>query len=176
MEKQELKKSIKEELVDEVVSTVRIGSLKKVKEVAPIVKVEPSLEEELSSEPKNVPLKAISKDDFTRRLSTLADDFHKQGRKGLASYLKDPLFHFEESSTILKVGSKALKNELDESFNQLKNQLRSEGLNWDFGIEINPKAVNEYKLFTPKQQYDALAKEYPPLKEFEQRFGLDFDV
>ena len=40
---------------------------------------------------------------------------------------------------------------------------------------INAAKVSEYKIFTPKQQFDVMAKEFPLLKDFEERFNLDFN-
>ncbi|MFY0643700.1 MAG: hypothetical protein JXR19_04470 [Bacteroidia bacterium] len=146
------------------------------KEVVPVVsQITEEVQEEVVPDEK-LELKPISAESLSSRIAQLADDIFKQGRKGLASYLKDPLYDFTDSQTTFKVGSKTLKNELEDTFTKLQRNFASEGVQWDFIVEINAQAVNEYKLFTPKQQFDALAKEYPPLKEFEQRFGLDFDV
>ena len=46
----------------------------------------------------------------------------------------------------------------------------------DFSVRVDVKEVEKYKVFTPKQEFDQLATDNPVLKDFEQRFGLDFDV
>ncbi len=165
---------MREEMLDEVVSTVRIGSIKQALKAK--VKKPSVSNEEVEEVPTEKELQTPSKDDFVKSCKAYAAKLNTAQKRSLSSYFNDPLFELEGSSITFIVGSKTLKNELESSLTEFKIYLAEYGFALDFDFQINSEKVAEYKLFTPKQQFNALSKDYPELKEFAQRFGLDFDV
>ncbi|MBR9860352.1 hypothetical protein GYB22_06310 [bacterium] len=104
-------------------------------------------------------------------------DLYKRNQKSLAAYMSDPIFSYTEGKISLTVGSKTLKNELEEEVKGLSRMFRKRGLHFPgLDLKIDALKVKEYKPFTPKEQFNAAAKDHPILKDFADRFGLDFDV
>lgn len=157
-----------------MVSTVRIGSLKQALSAQPIKEKE--VEQVALAEETQSDLKPPSEKDFEEFSRHYAAKLAKSQKRGLAAFYKDPLYKLEGDKLTFIVGSKTLKNEIEGDLPSFSKQLNKKGFNLTVDFQINAEKVAEYKLFTPKQQYDALAKKYPELKEFAQRFGLDFDV
>jgi hypothetical protein len=74
------------------------------------------------------------------------------------------------------VGSKLVAEEIKEERRKLIALFAEKGFDLKaIDCIVNALEVSEYKIFTPKQQFDVLAKEYPILKDFESRFNLDID-
>lgn len=162
-----------------MVATVRIGSLKDVlksaaskakpQEVSPPKKIEPEITQQTT-------FKEINEALAREILKQYADELAKEKRMSLAAYLADPVLKCNENTLNFVVGSKSLKNELEDEWRFLLKQFHQKAFNPNCQISVNAVEVEEYKLFTPKQQFDALSKEFPILKDFESRFGLDFDL
>lgn len=100
----------------------------------------------------------------------------KQQRRGLAAYLQDPIFSVQDNSIKITVGSKTLLRELEDDMHHLMKAFHLQHLDPKIELILNAQKVEEYKVFTPKQKFEALAKKNPILKDFEGRFGLDFDA
>lgn len=161
-----------------MVSTVRIGSIQSIlqdKEGAveqKVVKKEEEVEFELS---RSQDFKPLLERDAKRILMEYADVLLKEQRRGLAAYLQDPVFKLEGDALKLIVGSKTLLKELEEDMRKLIKAFHLQHFDPKIELILNAQKVEEYKVFTPKQKFDALAKKNPVLKDFENRFGLDFD-
>lgn len=161
-----------------MVSTIRIGSINQVLQDRTLGKKKEVKEVETISEVKdnstsfNLPELAMVKE----LLKDYADDLMKAQRRGLGAYLIDPVVKLEENTLYFTVGSKSLLIEMQDELSKLKQLFNSKQIDPVIEIQLNAQKVQEYKVFTPKQKFDALAKKNPALKDFENRFGLDFDA
>ncbi len=98
-------------------------------------------------------------------------------RKSLASFFADPIAELKNNHLMLTVGSKMAAQDIEEEHNKLRQFAASKGyIMLKIKCSINAAKVSDYKVFTPKQQFDVLVKKYPMLKEFENRFNLDFNA
>lgn len=98
-------------------------------------------------------------------------------RRSLSAFLTDPIIEVSDSKVSFTVGSKNVAREIEEETPKLLKRAGEKG--WkltEIECIVNAIKVSEYKVFSPKQQFDVLAKDYPILKEFESRFNLDFDA
>jgi hypothetical protein len=92
----------------------------------------------------------------------------------LASFFADPLIEVLQNNILFTVGSKMVAEEIKEESRKVKAFFAEKGYLMDnLTCTVNAVEVNEYKLFTPKQQFDDMAKEFPLLIDFESRFSLE---
>ena len=162
---------------DEMVESVRIGGLRnimqkhkqKAKTEAPKVA--------LQEEKPEYNLKEFTLEEAKVLFQEYAVQLSKQKRRGLAAFFSDPLLEVEGSKITFTVGSNIVAQDIEEEKLRLKKYFASKGyLLEEVASKVNAAEITEYKVFTPKQQFDALAKEYPILKDFESRFNLDIDA
>lgn len=110
-------------------------------------------------------------------LQDLAAEMAAQNRRSLSAYLKDPILNFEEGKLTVILGSKTLKNELEDLRPRMDKLFHARKLKSpEVAFVIDVKKVKSYKPFTAKEQFQAAAEKHPILKDFADRFGLDFDV
>jgi hypothetical protein len=82
----------------------------------------------------------------------------------------------ENNTVVFTVGSKFVESEITEEIPKIVVHFEASGYALkSLTCKVNAKQISEYKVFSPKQQFDALAKEYPKLTDFAERFYLDFD-
>ena len=97
-------------------------------------------------------------------------------RASLASFFADPLIEVLQNNILFTVGSKMVAEEIKEESRKVKALFAEKGYLLDnLTCTVNAVEVNEYKLFTPKQQFDDMAKEFPLLADFESRFNLEIE-
>lgn len=94
----------------------------------------------------------------------------------MSAFFTDPIYHLEEEKLIFTVGSKTVAKGVEEEQKAFNTFLIKKGYK-SLAIEclIDAAKVQEYKIFTPKQEFEQLAKDYPSLMEFAKRFNLTFD-
>ncbi|MEY2925365.1 MAG: hypothetical protein RLZZ337_1915 [Bacteroidota bacterium] len=136
---------------------------------------EPNIDDKAKLTPQSIsPFDTNSAKSF---FADYAQELLKQKRRSLASFLADPIIEVRATEVIFTVGSKNVAVELEEETQKFIKVAAEKG--WQLttvSTKVNAAQVSEYKVFTPKQQFDVMAKEYPILKEFESRFNLDFDA
>ena len=139
-------------------------------------KVIEAVPEQAQKESEEIVYKPLAEENARELLTSYAQHLQEKGRKALASYFVDPVFHWKEGDLEFVVGSKTLRTDLENNEMHLISFINAAGYNPSISYVINAEEISAYKLFTPKQQFDAIAQDYPILKEFEERFGLDFDA
>lgn len=155
---------------DEVVAPVRVGSIKDaLKRVA-----QPEVPRSKSAPKKE--LKPAQSEQVHQALVMLVEQLKKKGKRALAAYLSDPMMEVRDGEVRFTVASKTLEKEIAECWNSLAKMLNSQGHSASLDIVIDAQKVQEYKLFTPQEQFEALCKDYPKLQEFKERFGLDLEL
>ena len=155
-------------------NAVKIGPIKDA--LRPVKQATQEAVTETREESSIADLKPFNKETFMHCSQLLAEQLESKGKRALAAYFKEPIFQLDNGKVKLLLGSKTQKAEIEQQFGSFENLCASEGYRLDLEYEINAKKVGEYKLFTPKEQLEALSKEYPVLKDFVERFGLDFEV
>ncbi len=160
-----------------MVETVRIGGLRNIlqkhKQAAQVVKQEVAVQEEKS----DYNLKEFTLEEATVLFKEYAANLIKAKKRGLAAFFADPLLAVDGSKVTFTVGSNIVAQGIEEEQRKIKKYFSTKGfLLESIESKVNAAEINEYKVFTPKQQFDALAKEYPILKDFENRFNLDIDA
>lgn len=114
----------------------------------------------------------VAKEEFKKFSKVLAS----QKRVSLSSFFADPLISLEGNIVHFTVGSKLVAEEIKEETRKITELFADSGYKLEaIECKVNAVEISEYKLFTPKQQFDVMAKEFPMLKEFESRFNLEID-
>ena len=121
-------------------------------------------------------LTSITKEVATQLFKDYSVKLIAQTRVSLAAFFADPLLEIKEDIILFTVGSKLVAEEIAEEQRKITAFFAQNGC-YVKGIEciVNALEVSEYKVFTPKQQFDVLAKEHPMLKDFQSRFNLEID-
>ena len=125
---------------------------------------------------KEVGLKVPQGEDARTLFKEYAAQLASQKRVSLAAFFADPLLEIIDGVVHFTVGSKLVAEEIKEERHKLNSLFIQKGFDLK-AIEciVNAQEISEYKVFTPKQQFDVLAKEFPILKDFESRFNLEID-
>jgi len=111
-----------------------------------------------------------------RLFKSYAEELNKQKRTSLAAFFSDPLLKMEDNVVVFTVGSKIVESEILEEKQKLVSFFKKQGFELnDLICHVNAKQISEYKVFTSKQQFDLLVKDFPKLKDLSERFYLDFD-
>lgn len=109
-------------------------------------------------------------------LSYLADVFQKQQRRVLASYFAKPLFSIEEGNLMFTIPSKLIQTAIEENILWIKAEAQNKGLSiLNISTQIDAAKVESYNPTTPQQHFESLAKEFPILEDFRQRFHLEIE-
>ena len=120
-----------------------------------------------------VPITESQARDLFKHYASIAE---KNQQRSLSAFLADPLIAVVEGKVYFTVGSKTVAQAIEDETEKLKQQAVAKG--WEIvsiACKVNPAKVSEYKVFTPEQQFEAMAKEHPILKDFKTRFNLDFE-
>lgn len=130
-----------------------------------------------SIKPVNDSLKDLTIEEAKRLFLSYAQELTTQKRTSLAAFLADPLLTMRENNTVVFiVGSKIVESEITEEIPKIVAHFEASGyVLKNLTCKVNAKKISEYKVFSPKQQFEAIAKEYPKLTDFAERFYLDFD-
>ena len=112
----------------------------------------------------------------TKLLKDYSEQLEMEKRGSLAAFFADPIVALEGDQISITVGSKMVENEIMAEQHKLISYFAGQGYKLG-GIHciVNAKAVSEYKIFTPKQQFEAMVKEIPILEDFANRFNLEFE-
>lgn len=158
---------------------VRIGGLKNMMKTVG-VKSQPFDSQPISApstKSVNDSLKDLTLEDAKRLFLSYAKELTNQKRTSLAAFLADPLLTMGENNTVIfTVGSRIVESEITEETTKIVAHFEANGYALSkLECKVNAKQISEYKVFSPKQQFEALTKEYPKLTDFAERFYLDFD-
>ena len=162
---------------------VRIGGLKNMMKTVG-VKSQTSDSESIQSATPSEPetsddslLKELTLEDAKRLFLSYAQELTAQKRTSLAAFLTDPLITMADKNAItFTVGSKIVESEITDATAMIIAHFQSNGFALEkLQCKVNAKQISDYKMFTPKQQFEDFAKKYPKLNDFAERFYLDFD-
>jgi hypothetical protein len=94
----------------------------------------------------------------------------------MAAFFTDPIYSFKDENVLFTVGSKTVAKSVKEEQKAFNQWLNKKGfISLTFNYSIDAAKVQKYKVFTPKQEFEKLAEDYPDLLEFAKRFNLTFD-
>ncbi len=126
---------------------------------------------------KNSMLKSLTLDESRRLFISYAQELTTQKRTSLAAFLSDPLLKIGDNNTVIfTVGSKIVETEIKEEAVKIVAHFEKNGYALNkLNCKVNAKQISDYKMFTPRQQFDSFAEKYPKLNDFAERFYLDFD-
>lgn len=121
-------------------------------------------------------LRAITLEDSKVLLKEYAEKLVADKRASLASFFADPLLEVLQNNLLFTVGSKMVAEEIKEESRKVIAFFAEQGFSLlNLTCVVNAVEVNEYKLFTPRQQFDDMVKEFPLLADFESRFNLEIE-
>ncbi|MDB4107500.1 hypothetical protein N8368_03470 [Bacteroidia bacterium] len=166
-----VKKSTGED--DVPIETVKIGGLRSV-----MSRTRPK-EQKTKVVEKNIGTKgllAVDKNTAKKVFKDFAVELTKEKRVSLAAFFADPLIEVADNKVNFTVGSKLVAEEIKGERRRIIKLFANQGYELE-ALEciVNVAEINEYKVFTPKQQFEVMAKKYPMLKEFQYRFNLEID-
>jgi hypothetical protein len=167
------KKSVN--LEDEPMTTVRLGGLKNAMSRNFLSK---SKEEETpkAQTSNSIELKPIDLEEARSLMKSYAKVAESKNQRSLAAFFADPLLEVLDGRMVFTVGSKTVALEVNAEAEKIKIAAATDGFEIiSIDCKVNATKVSEYKIFTPQQQFDVMAKDHPALKEFESRFNLDFN-
>lgn len=105
-----------------------------------------------------------------------AAQLEKDKRGSLAAFFRDPLLQLKESTLTFTVGSKLVETEIINERQKIKDFFTAQGYELlELVCKVNAKEISEYKVFTPKQQFDVMVKDIPILEDFANRFNLEIE-
>jgi hypothetical protein len=121
-------------------------------------------------------LKSIDETSAKEMCKKYADILVAEKRGSLAAFFADPLLKVADDTITITVGSKIVENQIIEDKIKLIRHFAAAGYRLS-GLEcvVNATEISEYKIFSPKEQFAVLAREYPALSDFASRFNLDFE-
>ncbi len=121
-------------------------------------------------------LKSIDETSAKEMFKKYADILVDEKRGSLAAFFADPLLKVADDTITITVGSKIVENQIIEDKIKLIRHFAAAGYRLS-GLEcvVNATEISEYKIFSPKEQFAVLAREYPALSDFASRFNLDFE-
>ena len=121
-------------------------------------------------------LKSIDETSAKEIFKKYADILVAEKRGSLAAFFADPLLKVADDTITITVGSKIVENQIIEDKIKLIRHFAAAGYRLS-GLEcvVNATDISEYKIFSPKEQFAVLAREYPALSDFASRFNLDFE-
>ena len=160
---------------DENSETVRLGGLRhalRQKKATPKVKENPVLAYTQEDSVKIYPdkLQAL---ELSKEYSGIA---LKKNMRSLAAFLADPIMEVEDGHITYTVGSKTVAQSLLDEQERFKKMALTRSYTIErISCNVNAAKVSEYKIFTPKQQFEVMAKQNPLLKDLQARFDLDFE-
>ncbi len=153
--------------------TVRIGGLRNA-----LVRqqTKPETEKKASVDEASSNLKDIEVSSAKSLVKAYVKIAEQNKQRSLAAFFADPLLEVNDAQIVFTVGSKTVAQEIENEAEKLKQTAAKQGYAIrGIRAQVNAVKVSEYKIFTPKQQFDVMAKTNPVLKDFESRFNLTFD-
>lgn len=121
-------------------------------------------------------LKSIDETSAKEMFKKYADILVAEKRGSLAAFFADPLLKVADDTITITVGSKIVENQIIEDKIKLIRHFAAAGYRLsDLECVVNATEISEYKIFSPKEQFAVLAREYPALSDFASRFNLDFE-
>lgn len=112
----------------------------------------------------------------TELLKLYAEKLEDEKRGSLAAFFADPIVALEADQVSITVGSKIVENEIMAEQHKLVRYFAEKGYKLSsLYCIVNAKEVSEYKIFTPKQQFEAMMKDVPILEDFASRFNLEIE-
>jgi|AntRauTorckE5430_2_1112549.scaffolds.fasta_scaffold07677_3 hypothetical protein len=121
-------------------------------------------------------LKSIDETSAKELFKKYADILVAEKRGSLAAFFADPLLKVADDTITITVGSKIVENQIIEDKIKLIRHFAAAGYRLsDLECVVNATEISEYKIFSPKEQFAVLAREYPALSDFASRFNLDFE-
>lgn len=159
---------------DEPLETVKLGGLRS--SMQRNRNVEKKATDDTVVKVVNVELAKLDLAKATEVLKRYSEKLEDDKRGSLAAFFADPIVALDADQVSITVGSKIVENEIMAEQNKLVRYFAEQGyaLSSLFCI-VNAKAVSEYKIFTPKQQFEAMIKEVPVLEDFASRFNLELE-
>jgi|TARA_B110000902_G_scaffold86490_1_gene102650 hypothetical protein len=159
---------------DEPLETVKLGGLRS--SMQRNRNVEKKATDDTVVKVVNAELAKLDVAKATEILKLYSEKLEDDKRGSLAAFFADPIVALEADQVSITVGSKIVENEIMAEQNKLVRYFSEQGyaLSSLFCI-VNAKAVSEYKIFTPKQQFEAMIKEVPILEDFASRFNLELE-
>ena len=137
-----------------------------------VPKAETSAKEEITTSEIKELTEADAKQVFLKYAAQLVEE--KRG--SLAAFFKDPLIHLADGILTFTVGSKLVETDISNERPKLKEFFAAQGFEFpELVCKVNAQEISEYKVFTPKQQFDVMVKEMPILEDFANRFNLDIE-
>jgi hypothetical protein len=129
-----------------------------------------------SSAEESSKLKPINETSAKEMFKKYANILVAEKRGSLAAFFADPLLKVADDTITITVGSKIVENQIIEDKIKLIRHFAAAGYRLS-GLEcvVNATEISEYKIFSPKEQFAVLAREYPALSDFASRFNLDFE-
>jgi hypothetical protein len=128
------------------------------------------------SDEESSKLKPINETSAKEMFKKYADILVTEKRGSLAAFFADPLLKVADDTITITVGSKIVENQIIEDKIKLIRHFAAAGYRLS-GLDcvVNATEISEYKIFSPKEQFAVLAREYPALSDFASRFNLDFE-
>lgn len=159
---------------DRPVETVKLGGLRS--SMQRNRKAETKTEEGADTANESSELAVLDVEIATKLLKQYSEKLENDKRGSLAAFFADPIVSLEGEQVSITVGSKIVENEIMAEQHKLVRYFAEQGhkLGSLYCI-VNAKAVSEYKIFTPKQQFEAMIKEVPILEDFANRFNLEIE-
>jgi hypothetical protein len=163
--------------VNEPIKTVKIGGLRSAMNAR---KSEKDKNDDNSirslSAAEQDKLASINKEKAEELFKKYAETLIAEKRGSLAAFFADPLLTVADDTITITVGSKIVENQIIEEKNKLVRHFATSGSKLvDVTCIVNAAEISEYKIFSPKEQFTVMAKEFPALADFASRFSLDFE-
>ncbi len=157
---------------DKPLATVKLGGLRTSVQKHMEIPVEDPAEKEV--EEVGVSLAQLSKERVINLLRQYSQKLEDDKRGSLAAFFADPIIALNENQITITVGSKIVENEIMAEQQKVVSFFADNGYHLgSIYCIVNAKTVNEYKVFTPKQQFEAMVKDIPILQDFASRFNLE---
>jgi hypothetical protein len=159
---------------DQPVETVKIGGLRS--SMQRNRNPEEKALDDLVAKPLATKLATLDIAKATELLKLYSEKLEDEKRGSLAAFFADPIVVLNEGQVSITVGSRIVENEIMAEQHKLVRYFSEKGYALSSLLCIvNAKAVSEYKIFTPKQQFEAMIKEVPILEDFASRFNLELE-
>lgn len=157
---------------DEPVTTIKLGGLRSSLQKHMQMPLVVTKQKEVDH--IKVSLAELSKETVLKLLKQYSKKLEEDKRGSLAAFFADPIVALLENQVTITVGSKIVENEIMAEQQKVIHYFADKGyLLGSIYCIVNAKTVNEYKVFTPKQQFEAMKKKVPILQDFADRFNLE---
>jgi hypothetical protein len=122
-------------------------------------------------------LKKLTEYELRKILKDFSLKLIKENRMSLGAYLNDPILRMEKNELRFTVPSKSLKIDIEDVQRKMQGIFIDQGFQTPIvTIDIDVAKVQELKPSSGRDLFNKVAKEHPILKDFADKFGLDFDA